>query len=142
MRCGCVWASRRIFKWTTRWLSSAVRPIPCEYAAGPRFVLSARDQAALRDLLHAPSQDAGLAGLAPVGWFHSHTRSEISLSAGDVELFNRFFPQPWQIALVVRPAVLGPSRAGFFFREAGGAIRADAGGRELQLTAGAAAAAA
>jgi len=114
----------------------AVRPIACEYASGPRFVLSARDEAALGELLRASRQDSDLAGLDPVGWYHSHTRSDISLSAGDLELFNRFFPQPWQIALVVRPAVLTPSRAGFFFREAGGAIRADSSCREFLLPSG------
>ena len=112
----------------------AVRPIGCEYAHGPRFTLSERDQAALVELLQAPRQDTELQGLEPVGWYHSHTRSEIFLSELDIEYCNRFFPLSWQVALVVRPASLAPVRAGFFFREADGAIHTESSYSEFQLS--------
>jgi len=112
----------------------AVRPIECEYSSGPRFVLSKKDEMGLADLLLASADDSALAGLEPVGYFHSHTREEICLSAVDVQVFNRFFPQPWQVALVVRPANLAPTRAGLFRREANGTIRAASGSCEFLLT--------
>ena len=73
------------------------------------------------------------AALRPVGWYHSHTRSEILLSAQDVEIHNRYFPDPWHVALVVRPHAMRPMRAGFFFREANGSIHADSSYREFLL---------
>ncbi len=100
---------------------AAFRPLECEHAFGPRFVLSDKDRAALKELLAAPLHDAALQGLVPVGWYHSHTRSDISLSARDMEIYDGSFPEPNQIALLVRPDEFEPARAGFFFRENGGA---------------------
>jgi proteasome lid subunit RPN8/RPN11 len=101
----------------------AYRPLECEHAFGPRFVLSDRDRAALKDLLYAPRREAALRGLEPVGWYHSHTRSGIELSPRDLEIYDSYFPQRWQIALVVRPDQFGPARGGFFFREHDNAVR-------------------
>lgn len=111
----------------------ALRAISCDYANGPRFVLSQLDELALDDLLRASVSDPELAGLEPLGWFHSHTREEICLSQADVQLFDRFFPQSWQVALVVRPANLAPTRAGFFYREAEGSMRTSSSYCEFQL---------
>src|SRR5688500_10496070 len=91
--------------------------LDCEHAFGPSFVLSPQDLAKLEQQL------AGLprsGDARPVGWYHSHTRSEIFLSDADLEVYRRFFPEPWQVALVLRPHTLDPARAGFFFREADG----------------------
>jgi proteasome lid subunit RPN8/RPN11 len=112
----------------------AWRPIVCEYAKGPSFVLSAKDEAALAEALRSSQSDPELAGLEPAGWYHSHTRSEIFLSDVDLDLFQRFFPKPWQVALVVRPASFAPSRAGFFIREPDGSVQAHSSYREFQLT--------
>ncbi len=101
----------------------AMRPIECEYSHGPRFLLSDQDETGLANLLESCAGDPELAGLEPVGWYHSHTREEICLSPADVLLFDRFFPLPWQVALVLRPASLSPTRAGFFLREADGTLR-------------------
>jgi proteasome lid subunit RPN8/RPN11 len=113
---------------------AAWRPIPCEYATGPSFVLSETDRAALQEALQAAAGDAELAGLEPVGWYHSHTRSEIFLSEQDLDVFREFFPQPWQVALVLRPASFAPTRAGFFFREASGEVHARNSYCEFELT--------
>jgi hypothetical protein len=80
----------------------------------------------LAGVLDLPDSDPKLAGLAPVGWYHSHHRSEIFLSADDLQLYNDFFPERWQIAMVLRPADLHPTRAGFFFRDRWGDIKSDA----------------
>jgi proteasome lid subunit RPN8/RPN11 len=109
----------------------AWRPIACEYAKGPSFLLSEKEEAALTEALHAWRGDAALAGLEPVGWYRAHTRSEIFLSDADLAFFNRFFPEPWQAGLIVRPASFAPTRAGFFFREADGRIRAQSSYHEF-----------
>lgn len=48
-----------------------------------------------------------------VGWYHTHPRMGIFLSHYDTWLHNNFFPEPWQVALVVEPH---KSLAGFFIR--------------------------
>jgi len=112
---------------------SASRPLACEHAFGPRFVLSDRDRAAMLELLDLPLSDPALAGLAPVGWYHSHTRSEIALSPRDLEIYDRFFPRPGQVALVLRPESFGSARAGFFARGRNGAVSGEAYCEEFVL---------
>jgi hypothetical protein len=93
----------------------ASRPLACEHALGPTFTLSEKDHARLRALLEEGGRDLCGQDLEPVGWY----RSEIFLSDQDVAIHNRYFPDPWQVALLLRPHALKPVRAGFFFREAG-----------------------
>ena len=102
----------------------AHRPLACEYKFGPSFTLSDRDRLALEELLGLPATDGNLSGMQPVGWYHSHTRSELVLSEKDLELFQHYFPENWQIALVLRPHRFDPVRAGVFFREPGGSMPA------------------
>jgi proteasome lid subunit RPN8/RPN11 len=111
----------------------AWREAVCEYAKGPSFLLSPKDEAALEGSLESWRGDAELARLEPVGWYRAHTRSEVALSDADMAFFNRFFPRPWQIGLIVRPASFAPTRAGFFFREADGSIRAQSSYLEFTL---------
>lgn len=51
-----------------------------------------------------------------VGWYHTHPRMGIFLSGYDTWLHDHFFPQPWQIALVVEPH---SRHGGVFVRQAG-----------------------
>jgi proteasome lid subunit RPN8/RPN11 len=111
----------------------AARPLECEHALGPTFTLSGKDHGRLALLLEDDCRDLRAQGWEPAGWYHSHTRSEILLSQRDVEIYNRYFPAPWHVALVVRPHGMQPMRAGFFFREADGSIRTDASYSEFVL---------
>ncbi len=107
--------------------------LDCEHAYGPSFTLSPPDEARLTQLLAAHANAAG--GQRPVGWYHSHTRSEIFLSDADLEIHKRFFPESWQVALVMKPHTFEPARIGFFFREADGSVHASASYREDPLNA-------
>ena len=109
------------------------RPIPCEHALGPTLQLSERDRAELKRLLEEAPEDPDLSGLQPVGWYLSHTRSDILLSPADLEIFNSFFPEAWQVTLVLRPTQLGPANAGFFVREADGTLKSDASYQDFSL---------
>lgn len=46
-----------------------------------------------------------------VGWFHTHPRMGIFLSSYDTFIHDHFFPEIWQVALVIEPY----SRTGGFF---------------------------
>ena len=102
--------------------------LDCEHAFGPSFALSPKDEAQLAELLASAGGNA-------VGWYHSHTRSEIFLSEADLNLHKRYFFEPWQVALVLKPHTFQPTRAGFFFREAGGEIHGTASYEEFVLEA-------
>lgn len=100
------------------------RPIECSHARGPGFTLTPADLERLSQTL-AQARDE-MPGLEPVGWFHTHTRSEIFLSPEDIEIFDRYFPAPWQVALVMRLKKESSATAGFFVRDPAGALKSEA----------------
>ena len=107
------------------------RALECEHAFGPSFTLSENDFGRLQELLAAAEAKPGEA--QPVGWYHSHTRSELFLTDADRGIHDRFFSQPWQVALVLKPHTFQPTRAGFFFRERDGQIHAEQSYLEILL---------
>jgi proteasome lid subunit RPN8/RPN11 len=107
------------------------RPLECEHAFGPSFSLSPRDHHRLAELLASIYEESG--GLTPVGWYHSHTRSEIFLSDADLEIHKQYFPESWQVALVLKPHAFQPMRAGFFVSEKDGSIFTQSSHREFVL---------
>lgn len=110
----------------------ASRPLPIE-PPRPSFVLSAGDEKRLHEVIDLAGSNSELAGMEAVGWYHSHTRSEIFLSEGDLEVYDRFFPEPWQIAMVLHPSDVEPVRVGFFFREEDGYVRSDQSYQEFAV---------
>jgi len=103
----------------------AMRPMSCEHARGPAFLLSDKDRVTLNEQILRDKEDPQLEGLISVGWFLSHTRSEIALTESDQEIYSIFFPAPWQVTLVIRPGRGGSMRAGFFVREADGTVKTE-----------------
>jgi hypothetical protein len=95
-----------------------VELVPCVYARGPSYLLTGEDKIAFEQAVERWRLDASQPRYA-VGYFRSHTRDGLALSAEDVELLDRLFPDPAQIALLVRPFAAKPIQAGFFFREKG-----------------------
>ena len=86
--------------------------------AGPSYLLSGDDQRAFEEACEQWRPDASRQAYA-VGYFRSHTRDGMALSPEDVELMNRYFPEPSQVALLIKPFATKVSPAGFFFREDG-----------------------
>jgi hypothetical protein len=112
----------------------AFRKAPIDYALGPAFVLSAKDKATLSEVVRSHEADPELKGMVPVGWFVSHSRAEtVSVTAHDEAIFREFFPERWQVTLVVRPARGGIARAGFFIHEPDGSLRREKSYREFDL---------
>jgi proteasome lid subunit RPN8/RPN11 len=54
-----------------------------------------------------------------VGWYHTHPKMGIFLSRYDTWLHNNFFPEQWQVALVIEPH---KKLGGFFVRQADGGL--------------------
>jgi len=52
-----------------------------------------------------------------VGWYHTHPKMGIFLSHYDTWLHKNFFPEPWQVALVIEPH---KKLGGFFIRQEDG----------------------
>lgn len=113
----------------------AMRPVECTYARGPAFVFSEADWERFAQATEWHQHDAKLRGMVPVGWYVSHTRSQILLTEFDKEVYDRFFPEPWHITLVLRPGRMGATRAGFFVRSADGSLRTESSALEFNLEA-------
>jgi len=58
-------------------------------------------------------------GKQMVGWYHTHPRMGIFLSGYDTWLHQHFFPEQWQVALVVDPHAV---EGGYFIRDADGGL--------------------
>jgi len=54
-----------------------------------------------------------------VGWYHTHPRMGVFLSQWDIWLHQNFFPEPWQVALVIEPF---SSIGGVFIRQEDGSL--------------------
>jgi proteasome lid subunit RPN8/RPN11 len=54
-----------------------------------------------------------------VGWFHTHPRMGVFLSDYDIWLHQHFFPERWQVALVIEPCT---QIGGFFVRTEDGRL--------------------
>jgi len=86
---------------------------PCEHLRGASYTLSPKDKRLLGMRL------ARRASQQVVGYFRSHTRPGMYLDQDDFAVFSRYFADPSQVFLLVRPATEGPAMGGFFFWEDG-----------------------
>ena len=93
------------------------RPIACDHTQGEGLRLSYNDRMNLAVQLEVARQNPDLKDLRPAGWFVSHAHGSVSLSPSDLEIYNGFFPEAWQVALVICPKGGGLAQAGFFVRE-------------------------
>jgi proteasome lid subunit RPN8/RPN11 len=64
-------------------------------------------------------QEERYPGKRIVGWFHTHPRMGVFLSDYDLWLHTHFFPEPWQVALVIEPH---GQTGGFFVRSGDGRL--------------------
>ncbi len=92
--------------------------VPCKYVRGPSYLLTEYERSLFDEVCERRSpQNAG--HTYAVGYYRSHTRDGLALQPEDIELLERDFPSPSQIALLVKPFGTKPSVAGFFVRESG-----------------------
>jgi hypothetical protein len=93
-------------------------PVPSEYLTGPSYNLSENDLVAFDAALERSK--SGAAGtLTVVGFYRSHTRDDLYMDDADLALARRYFPEPGNVFLLVKPFATRPSIGGFFFWEDG-----------------------
>jgi hypothetical protein len=103
------------------------RSLEIEHRHGPSFDLSDRDVNGLSRLVADTKEDLDLKRLIPVGWYHSVSHREFCLTAQDIALHDRFFPEPWHVALVLKRSQKDPVVIGLFFRQHDGSIATQSG---------------
>ena len=72
-----------------------------------------------------------LKDLCLVGWFHTRTRGRSLFTPEDKSIQDLFFPEEWQVALVLRLTKDLPPTAGFFVREPDGDMRIESSYHEF-----------
>ena len=97
--------------------------VPCEYASGPSYVLSTGDRDRFKNVISKwqPSLDRDIYA---VGYFRSHTRDGFALDERDAGMVREFFPDPLDVALLIKPFATRSATAGFFLKEKGGLVTA------------------
>lgn len=102
---------------------STIREGPCEHHHGPEFELSNKDYEAFERLLGEFASDVELEGLTPLGWYQTTSRRNLDVSEHGRALFQRFFPEPGQVAIVVQRSKRNPPSIGIFLRDSNGATK-------------------
>ena len=116
---------------------TAFRPIECVAGDDGASPFSEAGELAIGRLAESWADDPELAELKPVGWYRSRWESAIQMNQEDLSVWNRFFPEPWQITLVLRVQDNLPVRAGFFFRpQNNGPVRIDSSYRTFEIDPG------
>ncbi len=103
----------------------AFRPIACEHASGPSFLLSAHDLETLNAQIESSVSDPELEGLHLVGWFLAHTRGPLTLTDREVDLCDHYFAEPGMLTVLVKPERFQPTRFGFLVRLEDGSLSRD-----------------
>lgn len=96
--------------------------IPCSHSNGPSFNLTGDEKQQSREMI-AEAESTGITGkLGVIGWYCSKTRGDATLNESDLAFYSGLFPEHGRIALVVRPSVVEPMQAVFFFRNENGEV--------------------
>jgi len=93
-------------------------PFPCEHLYGPNFHLSPKDKEAFAELVSSWSPAPGRP-IHCVGFYRSHTRGDLELTAEDIEVLDAWLPHPHAVCLILRPYATRPAEAAFWFRRQG-----------------------
>lgn len=91
--------------------------IACSHADGPSFKLTESEKKDAKDLV------AGVGEGGVLGFYCSKPHGAAALGDPEMALFRELCPQPHQIALVLRPSTVEPTRAAFFLRNESGEVR-------------------
>src|SRR5690348_16855437 len=107
---GRVTAGLRPTAWIERY-----QPVTCSHRFGPQFILDGHDTAALED---AAARILEGGELAVVGFYRSHTRPGFQLESSDHDLIRRYFSDPSDLILLIKPLSLSNISGQFYAWEA------------------------
>ncbi len=111
----------------------AHRGIDCEHEFGPVFELSERDLAGVERLLAKAVPEEKQSGLELVGWYHSVSNRDLGLTREARKFHERFFPEDWQVCMVLRRSKHDPLAVGFFLPDPSGMLEALPQSREFAI---------
>jgi hypothetical protein len=94
----------------TTWIEG-FQPISCAHRFGPQYILDSRDTTALEN---AAARIFESGGLSVVGFYRSHTRLGFQLEASDFDLIRRYFSDPSDLVLLIKPQSLKNVTGQFF----------------------------
>src|SRR5258708_5365445 len=72
--------------------------VKCEHANGPSWELDEDDERRLMDAVEAAQAEGQLV----VGWYQTISYRTTAISEEDRALWAKLFPEPWQVALVIK----------------------------------------
>jgi hypothetical protein len=101
------------------------REIPCAHLLSPRFLLSPDEEQHFPEWMNQFSADPELECAEVVGWCCSHHRSDLSLLDREIAFHQRYFSQPNQLLMVVKPQSMQAVVAGIFIPDRRGVFRAE-----------------
>jgi hypothetical protein len=94
----------------TAWIER-YQPIECSHRFGPQFILDGYDTAALED---AAARILEGGEVSVVGFYRSHTRPGFQLESSDHDLIRRYFSDPSDLVLLIKPVTLSNVSGQFF----------------------------
>jgi len=90
--------------------------IPCTHSGGPSFNLTSAEKDHVRSMIAEAKE------LKVIGWYCSKPRGTTDLADAQNALYRELFPDPGQVALMLRPSTVENTRAAFFFRDQKGEV--------------------
>jgi hypothetical protein len=90
--------------------------IPCTHSGGPSFNLTSAEKDHVRTLIAAADKPG------VIGWYCSKPRGTTDLADAQTALYKELFPDPGQVALMLRPSTVEKTCAAFFFRDEKGEV--------------------
>lgn len=108
-------------------------PIPCRHSKGTAWLLTAEEQIRFEETLARWRNAEGRRSYT-VGFYRSHTREGMGLTAEDQAMFSRFFPDPSSIVMLVKPFATRSSVGAIFVRDGHGGLRTTSSYREFPFS--------
>jgi len=93
-------------------------PVRCAYRKGPQYSFTDEDAGNFEEALARCESDT-TRGLSVIGYYRSHNRDDLYLSADDLDLIQHLFSAQDKVFLVIKTLPIRACTAGFFFWEGG-----------------------
>ena len=114
----------------------ATREFASSHIFGSRSTESLVEEEQLISVMVSTRTDAQLDGMEAVGWSWSHPRNELTLDDEELSVFQKFFPDPGQIALKLKRVDDLHVDAGLFVRTSAGHLNPEDPSAVLHLQKG------